>query len=84
VSPVVALPADPAAHAAFFRRLLELNVAGLGNAAFGLLDDRVVAVCERPAAGLDGEEVDQMIRHLAAVADAFDDKLQKEFGVAKA
>jgi hypothetical protein len=83
VSPVVAVPADPAAHASFFRRLLELNTAGLANAAFGLLEDRVVAVSERPAMGLDAVEVEQMIKHLAAVADTFDDKLEKEFGVSK-
>ena len=38
-------------HGALFRRLLELNAAGLANAAFGLMGDRVVAVSERPADG---------------------------------
>ena len=83
-SPVVKLPAQPSQHAALFRRLLELNAGGLANAAFGLSGDRVVAVSERPAQGLGPEEVEQTIRHLAAVADTFDDRLEKEFGASKA
>jgi anti-sigma factor RsiW len=83
-SPVVGLPADASVHPALFKKLLEMNGAGLANAAFGLIGERVVAVSERPAAGLDGEEVEQMIRHLAAVADTFDDRLAREFGAIKA
>jgi hypothetical protein len=83
-SPVVTLPTDPAAHSALFRKLLELNAAGLANAAFGLIGDRVVVVSERPAAGLDEGEVDQIVRHLAAVADTFDDRLEKDFGATRA
>ncbi len=83
-SPVVSLPADKAKHEGLFKHLLELNAAGLSNAAFGLAGDRVVAVSERPAAGLGAEEVEQTIRHLAAVADTFDDRLEKEFGASKA
>jgi hypothetical protein len=83
-SPVVTLPADPAQHLGMFRRLLELNAAGLANAAFALAGDRVIAVSERPAAGLDSSEVDQMVRHLAAVADTFDDKFEREFSATKA
>jgi hypothetical protein len=81
---VVTLPADAGKHLAICRRLLELNAAGLANAAFGLAGDRVIVVSERPAAGLDGQEVDQMVRHLAAVADTFDDRLENEFGATKA
>ena len=44
-----ALPAAPRAER-----------AGLANAAFGLIGDRVVVVSERPAAGLDDEEVEQI------------------------
>ena len=82
-SPIGGIPGDETRHLALFRRLLELNAAGLANAAFGLMGDRVVAVSERPAADLDEGEVEQMIRHLAAVADTFDDRLQKEFGTTK-
>ena len=61
---VVTLPTNTANHPALFRRLLELNAAGLANAAFGLAGDRVVAVSERPAQGLGPEEVEQIVRHL--------------------
>jgi hypothetical protein len=83
-SPVVTLPAAAEAQASMMRRLLEMNAAGLANAAFGLIGDRVVAVSERPAAGLDAGEVEQMVLHLSAVADTFDDRFAKEFGAAKA
>jgi anti-sigma factor RsiW len=83
-APVVTLPADAGKHPALFRKLLELNAAGLANAAFGLIGDRVVAVSERPTAGLDAVEVDQAVRHLAAVADTFDDRLEKDFGATRA
>jgi anti-sigma factor RsiW len=81
---VVSVPADKAQHGALFRRLLEINAGGLANAAFGLVGDRVVAVSERPTEGLGAEEVEQIVRHLAAVADTFDDRLEKEFGATKA
>jgi hypothetical protein len=83
-SPVVTMPPDAAKQTACMRKLLELNAAGLANAAFALVGDRVVAVSERPVPGLDAEEVDQIVRHLAAVADTFDDRLAKEFGATKA
>ena len=82
-APVVILPADAGQHLALFRRVLELNASGLANAAFGLAGDKVVVVSERPAQGLGPEEVEQCIRHLAAVADTFDDKLAKEFGATR-
>jgi hypothetical protein len=63
-----------------YKRLLELNAAGLANAAFGLLGSNVVVISERPAEGLDAGEVEQAIRHLSAVADTYDDRLVKEFG----
>jgi hypothetical protein len=79
ISPVMTLP-DAATREALFVRLLELNGKGLANCAFGLVGDRVVVVSERPAPGLDAVEADQIIRHLAAVADTYDDRLVKEFG----
>lgn len=75
MDPDASKPKEP-----LFRRLLEMNAGGLANASFGLLGERVVAVSERPAEGLDENEADQMIRHLSAVADTFDDRLVKEFG----
>lgn len=79
-SPLMTLPEDTTKHLALFKRLLELNANGLVNSAFGVVGDRVVAVSERPAAGLDEHEVEQIIRHLSAVADTYDDRLTKEFG----
>jgi hypothetical protein len=79
VSPVLTLEAG-GSHEALFKHVLELNAAGLANAAFGLIDRRLVAVSERPALDLQRAEVDQMVRHLAAVADTYDDRLRKEFG----
>jgi hypothetical protein len=83
-SPVVVLPADEGKKVALMRRLLDLNASGLANAAFGLMESRVVAVSERPIAGLDAGEVEQMVMHLSAVADTFDDRFIKEFGAIKA
>jgi hypothetical protein len=79
VSPIMTLP-EGSTRDALFVRLLELNGKGLANCAFGLIGDRVVVVSERPAAGLDTEEAEQIVRHLAAVADTYDDRLVKEFG----
>lgn len=79
-APVLVPPDDADKRAALYQRLLELNAAGLSNAAFGLLDGRVIVVSERPAVALQEVEVEQMVRHLAAVADTFDDKLVAEFG----
>lgn len=79
VSPVLTLK-DGVPHEPLFLHLLQLNAAGLSNAAFGVIDQRVVAVTERPTEDLQPEEVDQMIRHLAAVADTYDNRLMTEFG----
>jgi CelD/BcsL family acetyltransferase involved in cellulose biosynthesis len=79
VSPVMTLP-EEAKRQALYVRLLELNGKGLANCGFGLIGDRVVVVSERPAEGLDAAECEQIIRHLAAVADTYDDRLVNEFG----
>ena len=79
ISPVMTLP-EAARREALFIRLLELNGKGLANCGFGLIGDRIVVVSERPTEGLDASEAEQIIRHLAAVADTYDDKLVNEFG----
>src|SRR5262249_48069278 len=79
ISPIMSLPPGEKLLA-FYRRLLELNGHGLVNASFGIIGDRVVVKSERPAAFLDSEEVEQIILHLAAVADTYDDRLVHEFG----
>ena len=79
VSPVLLLP-DADARLPLFTRVLELNANGLGNCAFGLVGDRIVALSERPVEGLDPKEIEQIIRQVAAVADTYDDRLVKDFG----
>lgn len=86
-APVVIPPDDASKRSALYEHLLRLNGSGLSNAAFGLLSNepagdsaRVIAVSQRPTEGLDKSEVDQMIRHLSAVADTYDDRLVEEFG----
>jgi hypothetical protein len=79
VSPIMSLPPE-SLLLPLFRRLLELNGRGLVNAAFAVVDDRVVVKSERPTSFLDVAEVEQIILHLSAVADTYDDRLVKEFG----
>jgi hypothetical protein len=82
LSPVLKPAADK--EAALFAHLLDLNAAGLGPCAFGRVGDLVVLVSERPAHDLSALEIEHIVRHLAAVADAFDDKLVAEFGGSRA
>ena len=80
-SPVLTIPSGPeGSNEPLFRHLLELNAAGLANAAFGIIEQRVVAVSERPTEDLQKGEIDQTVRHLAAVADTYDDRLKAQFG----
>lgn len=80
VAPVIVPPTDATKRASLLERLLELNAHGMQNAAFGLSDGQVIAVSERPVTGLDQVEFEQMLTHLSAIADTFDDKLVAEFG----
>ena len=64
-------------------RLLELNARTMRNASFGLLNDGVVIVSERPVEGLDANEVEQILKHVGALADHYDDEFIKEYGVAR-
>ena len=79
VSPVMTMP-EPGKREPLFVRLLELNANGLGNCAFGIVGERIVALSERPTEGLDAAEVEQIVRQVAAVADTYDDRLVQEFG----
>lgn len=76
VSPILYLPETYILP--FYRKCLELNVE-LVNCAFGVSDDRVVLVSERPIDGLDAHELEGTIKYLSAVADDVDDKLASEF-----
>jgi hypothetical protein len=79
ISPIMSLPPESKVLP-LFRRLLELNGHGLVNSAFGIVNGQVVVKSERPTAFLDAAEVEQIILHLSAVADTYDDRLVREFG----
>lgn len=81
VSPIIVI--DKSNEASLFRRLLELNASGLGSVAFGVHDDRVVAVSERPTRDLDPSEVRYILQVVGAVADHYDDELTRLFGGTK-
>ncbi len=69
------------AGAAFFERLLELNHASLGRAAFSVDADGVVYLTAgRPVEDLDSGELIDLILWTSQYADDLDDKLLAEFG----
>lgn len=82
LSPVMKPPPDRQAE--LFAHLLDLNAAGLGPCSFGRVGELVVLVSERPAHDLSALEVEHVVRHLAAVADTFDDKLVASYGGTRA
>ncbi len=62
-----------------YRRLLELNLQ-LTSAALGVYNDVVYVFYERPLAGLDASEANEIISTVAAYADDLDNQLFDEFG----
>ena len=77
----LALMRVPASAAAFYERLLELNHASLGRAAFSIDAEGVVFLTAgRPVADLDPDELIDLILWTAEYADDLDDKLLAEFG----
>ncbi len=78
VAPIVVFAEET--QGALFLHLLKLNAAGLSWCAFGVLNDSVVVVAERPTADLDPGEIVGTVRQVAALADTFDDRLVAEFG----
>lgn len=83
IAPVVKLPGDSAMKLELYGRLLDLNAKAMRNAAFGVLNDNVVVVSERPGDGLDAAECEQILKHVGAVADHYDDLLADELGLTK-
>jgi len=68
-------------HPGFYRRLLELNQAMNGKAAFSVDDEGVVLLMAgRPLTDLDPGEAIDLILWTADRADHFDDLLLGEFG----
>ena len=69
------------ADAAFYERLLELNHASLGRAAFSIDGDGLVCLTAgRPVEDLDPGELIDLVLWTAEYADNLDDKLLAEFG----
>jgi len=83
IAPVVKVPADGAKKLELYGRLLDLNAKAMRNAAFGVLNENVVVVSERPAAGLDAAEAEQILKHVGATADHYDDLLANELGLTR-
>ena len=69
------------AGAAFYERLLELNHASLGRAAFSIDGDGIVCLTSgRPVEDLDPGELIDLILWTSEYADDLDDELLAEFG----
>lgn len=83
IAPVVKVPTDAAKKLELYGRLLDLNAKAMRNAAFGVLNENVVVVSERPAAGLDAAEAEQILKHVGATADHYDDLLANELGLTR-
>lgn len=75
-SPILYLPESKILP--LYRRCLELNTE-LVNCAFGIVDDKIMLVSERPIDGLDPQELEQTIYYLSGAADELDNKLSEEF-----
>ncbi|HMO24048.1 MAG: YbjN domain-containing protein [Cyanobacteriota/Melainabacteria group bacterium] len=76
-SPLVFLPQDN--RESCYRKLLDLN-SNLSSCALSTHDDIVLVVAQRPTFGLVQEELDDLVWHVAYVADLLDNKLADEFG----
>lgn len=69
----------------FYRRLLELNDALCGKAAFGVNQDDVVLLqAGRKLEEIDPAEIADLMLRTAALADRYDDVLLEEFGAENA
>jgi len=76
-SPLVHIPDQ--SREIFYRRLLDLN-GTLSSCALSTHEDLVLVVAQRPTFGLVQEELDDLVWHVAYVADLLDNKLAEEFG----
>jgi hypothetical protein len=62
------------------RKLLEMNCGQTFEAHFGIMDDRVVVLCQRTVADLAPGEISRSITLVATVADNNDEALKETFG----
>lgn len=80
IAPILYLPKEKLLP--FYRRCLELNME-LMHCSLGALDDKICLVSERPAYGLDKEELEGTLSYIATAADDLDDRLANEFGATR-
>ncbi len=76
-SPIVDIPERN--KEGFYRHLLDLN-GTLSSCALSTHENIVLVVAQRPTFGLVQEELDDLVWHVAYVADLLDNKLADEFG----
>jgi len=76
-SPIVELPKTNLEG--FYRHLLDLN-GSLSSCALSTHENIVLVVAQRPTFGLVQEELDDLVWHVAYVADQLDNKLAEQFG----
>ncbi|MBS1990714.1 MAG: YbjN domain-containing protein [Cyanobacteria bacterium SZAS LIN-3] len=76
-SPIVQVPEKNLE--AFYRHLLDIN-GTLSSCALSTHENLVLVVAQRPTFGLVQEELDDLVWHVAYVADQLDNKLADQFG----
>jgi hypothetical protein len=76
-APIVEIPEKNREN--FFRHLLDLN-GTLSSCALSTHENIVLVVAQRPTFALAQEELDDLVWHVAYVADLLDNKLADEFG----
>lgn len=77
-SPLVHLPEDKSKLETFYRHLLDLN-SSMSNCALATHENLVLIVAQRPTRGLTQEELDNLVWHIAYVADMFDNQLAEQY-----
>lgn len=77
-SPLVYIPEDTKKLESFYRHLLDLN-SSMSNCALATHENLVLIVAQRPTRGLVQEELDNLVWHIAYVADMFDNQLADQY-----
>ncbi len=77
-SPLVYLPEDKTKLEPLYRHLLDLN-SSMSNCALATHQNLVLIVAQRPTRGLTQEELDNLVWHIAYVADMFDNQLAEQY-----
>ncbi|MBP7862216.1 YbjN domain-containing protein [bacterium] len=77
-SPLVCLPEDKSKLEPLYRHLLDLN-SSMTNCALATHQNLVLIVAQRPTRGLTQEELDNLVWHIAYVADMFDNQLAEQY-----